>query len=78
MSDEWIDLALCQAFANLPWLENSDEHSPAAMCAMKAVCGACPVFDECHQFADEHEVTAGFWAGQDRMLVNRSAGGEAA
>ena len=64
MSDEWIDLALCKAFANLPWLD--DQRTPAATCAMTAVCLACPVLEECQQFVAEHDVVAGFWAGHDR------------
>ena len=78
MSDEWIDLALCRAFANLPWLEPPEGRTPAAECAMKAVCSGCPVFDECHQFVVEHDVTAGFWAGRDRLPGYLSTGGEGA
>jgi hypothetical protein len=77
MSDEWIDMALCQAFANLPWLEHPEHRSSAATCAMTAVCSACPVFDDCEQFVAEHDVTAGFWAGRDRTIP-MDLGGEAA
>ena len=78
MSDDWIDLALCRAFANLPWLEPSERRSQAATCAMTAVCSGCPVFDDCQSFVHEHEVTAGFWAGRDRTLDSDHLGGEAA
>ena len=50
MSDDWIDLALCRAFANLPWLEPAERRSQAATCAMTAVCSGCPVFDDCQSF----------------------------
>lgn len=36
--------------------------SPARRKAIESVCGACPVRDECRQWAIEHEVW-GYWAG---------------
>lgn len=78
MSDDWIDLALCRSFANLPWLDPADQRSRAATCAMTAVCSACPVFDDCQLFAAERHVTAGFWAGRDRTVDSDHLGGEAA
>jgi hypothetical protein len=78
MNDEWAGLALCQAFANLPWLEGPEGRPPAAECAMKAVCGGCPVLDECRQFVAEHDITAGFWAGRDRLPTYHSTGGDEA
>jgi Transcription factor WhiB len=77
MSAGWRALALCAAFPGLPWIEDSQERSAAGVCAMTAVCGACPVRSDCADYTDRHRVTSGFWAGRDRA-PDPSSRGEAA
>lgn len=62
----WMDDAFCQHFPSLPWISEPEDRTAACEQAMAVVCSACPVFIECLTYAQDGEVTSGFWAGHDR------------
>ena len=70
MGERWRALALCAAFPDLPWIQEPSARSSAAVCAMTAVCGACPARGECAAFVEAQGVSSGFWAGHERGPTN--------
>ena len=73
MSEQWRALALCAAFPNLPWIADPSARSSAAVCAMTAVCQACPVRVDCEAVVEACGVSSGFWAGRERGPAHSSS-----
>lgn len=81
MSEDWRHRAACLSrdpelwFATAPLLASQ-------VAKAKRVCNtACPVRDECRQWADDHNMQFGTWGGQDqdeRRLAKRRATRKAA
>jgi hypothetical protein len=63
----WRSLASCALVPELPWIAEEHDVSEPAAVAMAAVCAQCPVFYECADYVACEGVTAGFWAGEQRM-----------
>lgn len=64
MSFEWQDDAACQGMDTELFFPNVGETSKAR--AAKAICGRCPVTEECALFAIETNTLAGIWGGLGR------------
>lgn len=67
----WRDEALCAKdpsvsaedfFPEGRFVKNSPEYR-SHLAKLRALCGACPVRQECLQFADEHFEQEGIWGG---------------
>lgn len=58
----WAGAALCHQVGpdmGDAWFPNSGDQAPGA----KAVCGRCPVRDECLQYALDLNIKEGIWGG---------------
>lgn len=47
-------------------LFTDDAPTPADRAAMAMVCAECPIFPECHDYAEAEQPRAGYWAGHFR------------
>lgn len=79
----WMSAAACARIPGLPWIENPRQVPDFVVALMGEVCTDCPVLGQCTAFADQAQVTAGFWAGRGRHHLNvgdfhRQAGDKAA
>ena len=61
-----VALARCAGWPDLPWTGDSWRTSPDDTAVMRALCHSCPVVHACAAYADDAEVTGGFWAGRFR------------
>ncbi|GEA89734.1 WhiB family transcriptional regulator [Cellulomonas cellasea] len=59
----WMIDAACGRRLDLPWLADSTKVAPDDALTMREVCGHCPVFGHCRDFADRVGASGGFWAG---------------
>lgn len=66
--ERWMDLAVCHAFPELPWLADHAEATTAEAAGMRGVCRACGVFEICRDFVQREDICGGFWAGEFRDL----------
>jgi len=62
----WMVDAACINRPDLGWLKDPDRVGLGEEAAMAMVCEHCPVHVACAVYADDAEVTAGFWAGHHR------------
>ena len=56
---DWIDRALCASIDPERWFPEQGSDGGAA----KKVCADCPVLAECRDYALQHPVLVGVWAG---------------
>jgi len=66
--EAWMSRAWCARVPDLPWRTDTDRLPRRLIEQMAAICGACPVRTDCAAYAEEHDVTGGFWAGHDRAV----------
>jgi WhiB family redox-sensing transcriptional regulator len=73
MRQLWRDLAACAGMETHWWFPNNAGTNWAAKRA-KDICDACPVQQECLDFALTHDVEYGIWGGRspnERRLLRR-------
>lgn len=61
-----MELAVCVAFPELPWLADPGKVTAAEGAGMRGACRSCGVCDRCAAYTDRARITSGFWAGQFR------------
>ena len=71
VSARQVDGALCNPL--LDWLFFPETHQPSEHAMAKRLCGECPVFKACNDYAMSHDVY-GIWAGKTREDRNREHG----
>jgi WhiB family transcriptional regulator, redox-sensing transcriptional regulator len=61
----WASAGLCHQpdHAGLPWVDDACTVTTRDTARMTRVCRVCPVRAACGTYADQADVTAGFWAG---------------
>ena len=64
LDQRWMIRGACLRRTDLPWIIERPLASERR--EMAAVCGACPVLNDCGLFAVGARVTAGFFAGAPR------------
>lgn len=67
----WMEHAACVQRPGLAWIDDLQHVPDVVLDEMRAVCAACPVVEACSTYVEGEDVTGGFWAGQDRALVER-------
>lgn len=65
---EWMRLAVCQAFPELPWLADRDDVTSRDRLRLAAACRACGCVERCAEFVGREHIDGGFWAGEFRDL----------
>lgn len=61
----WMSKAACsQMDPELFFLDKSDPFAAQARKVIKETCGACPVRNQCREFAIDNGETYGIWAGE--------------
>lgn len=65
----WLASARCATRPDLPWTADAADVTADEASRMHELCQACPVVQECATSADEWRVTAGWWAGRSRELI---------
>ena len=76
LGSEWRELAACSGRADDLFFP-ANEAEPSQVRAAKAVCGACPVREECLSYAVETGQRDGVWGGltsRERRLLRRKRG----
>lgn len=66
MMPEWRLSAMCLIFYDLPWIEEPSARTRNDEALMARVCASCPVRETCLAYVEEHQISAGFWAGCGR------------
>jgi len=66
VSDDWRDAANCHGQLQLFFAKTAERPQARARreAKAKALCDACPVFEQCRQFARENR-EYGYWAGEN-------------
>jgi hypothetical protein len=67
--EPWMELAVCMAFPELPWLADADRVTAAQLVGMSGACRSCGVFERCAAFVEREDICGGFWAGEFREPV---------
>lgn len=65
----WLTDAACATRLELPWTADARQVTAEQAGRMREVCLACPVMEACSVAADAWRVTAGWWAGRSRELI---------
>lgn len=66
---DWLTHASCAARPEVPWTADSADVTAEEASRMHEVCQSCPVVQECAAAADQWRVTAGWWAGRSRDVI---------
>ena len=66
LDETWMDAAACRARPDLPWISEPEDVGLGEEAAMANVCEHCPVRAACDRYADQANITGGFWAGHHR------------
>ena len=64
--EPWMDLAVCRAFPELPWLADAEQATADEVVGMRGACRSCGVFEACWDFVAREGICGGFWAGEFR------------
>jgi WhiB family transcriptional regulator, redox-sensing transcriptional regulator len=75
--ERWMDLAVCRAFPELPWLTDRGKATAAEVAGMRGACRACGVVELCRDFVEREGICGGFWAGEFRDSASDALGGAA-
>ena len=65
----WMADALCRQHPDLGWLKDEHMLGLGEISTMDAICANCPVRSQCERFVAEQGISGGFWAGEDRDVV---------
>jgi WhiB family redox-sensing transcriptional regulator len=60
---DWRARAACAGYPNTLFFPTSDSADEASIEKAKAVCGVCPVSEDCLQYALETNQRSGIWGG---------------
>lgn len=60
---DWRARAACAGYPNTLFFPTSDGAEEASIEKAKAVCGVCPVVEDCLQYALETNQRSGIWGG---------------
>lgn len=71
-SPDWHDDAECAKPENLDKLDNFFANKPAQQWEAKKICGACPVREQCLQWALDNKQVWGIWGGLDYTQIRRT------
>lgn len=70
IAGDWRSRALCRPGSGIdPDLFFPHESDAVGQAAAEAICGTCPVQAECGNYARQHRVTHGVWAGTRRDRI---------
>ena len=60
---DWRNRAACSGYPNTLFFPASNEANEATVVRAKAVCGVCPVIEDCLHYALETNQRSGIWGG---------------
>lgn len=67
---DWMSEAACRRYPKLGWVTDTILLGLGERSTMAVICERCPVRTACEQYVQDKQITGGFWAGQDRDVID--------